>query len=73
MSGLKFDLPAAFLHHSLAIEYTDLVLVQIEVVQSRLEDLYVRGTFRDSKVVLRIDLVHFHHGVALVYSQFSIG
>ncbi len=72
MAAFNLDLPVAFLHHGFAIEYAQLVLLQIKIVQPWFQKSRRRPTHGYPQIILRIDLVNFHHSVALVDSYFGI-
>src|ERR1700723_678458 len=72
VSGLQFDLFVTFLNRGLAIEYAYLIVLQIEVVESWLQDLRTRAAFVNAELVLRVNLVHLDYDLALVEAQLRI-
>src|SRR6202795_1617826 len=72
VSGLQFDLFVTFLDRGLAIEYAYLIVLQIEVVKSWLQDFRTRAVFINAEFVLRVNLVYLDHDVTLVEVQLRI-
>src|SRR5580692_1103752 len=72
VSGLQFDLFVTFLNRGLTIEYADLIVLQIEVVKSWLQDFRTRAAFVNAEFVLRVNLVYLDHDVPLVEVQLRI-
>src|SRR5580692_10095056 len=72
VSGLQFDLFVTFLNRGLTIEYADLIVLQIEVVKSWLQDFRTRAPFGNGELVLRVNLVYLDYDLALVEAQLRI-
>src|SRR5580658_1647314 len=72
-SALDGDRFAAIFNGSCAVKHAQLIFSQVEIVQTRLQQSGCGTVFGDAKIIFRMNLRHFDHGVSLVDLELCVG
>ncbi len=62
----------AFQNPSLALVDEHLAFCSVKLVKAVLHDLRRHSAFDEAQIILRVDLVHLHHGATLVDRDFGV-